>query len=239
MWFCIRLSDCDSSCMTVSQRGSVSDSVTVTADASLCVLWCEWNVTLQRSHRLSMVSSTKHWVLPAEHLSRSAVFVHSTFKGRYTPVTKSNSTRSTLLKSKGPVHTGDIVKRTFNIPVTKITHFWQSQSSWTYSTLASRLIKSVLASRLIKSVLASRLIKSKVDNFVDQSRIWHSRLCQKSTMPSSSRTRVINHNWSATKQRLHPQSIAKISHHSVLSGDRIWQCEILSGSRHKNTDQCL
>jgi len=47
---------------------------------------------------------------------------------------------------------------------------------------------------------------------------------------SSSRMRVIYHNWSATKQRPHPQSVAEISHHSVLSGDRIRQCE---------TDQCL
>ena len=30
--------------------------------------------------------------------------------------------------------------------------------------------------------------------------------------------RVMNHNWSATKQRLHPQSVAEISRHSVLSG---------------------
>ena len=37
--------------------------------------------------------------------------------------------------------------------------------------------------------------------------------------------RVINHNWSATKQRLHPRSVAEISRHSVLSGDRIRQCE--------------
>ena len=37
--------------------------------------------------------------------------------------------------------------------------------------------------------------------------------------------RVIYHNWSATKQRPHPQSVAEISHHSVLSGDRIRQCE--------------
>jgi len=36
---------------------------------------------------------------------------------------------------------------------------------------------------------------------------------------------VMNHNWSATKQRLHPQSVAEISRHSVLSGDRIRQCE--------------
>jgi len=49
--------------------------------------------------------------------------------------------------------------------------------------------------------------------------------------------RVINHNWSATKQRLHPQSVAEISRHSVLSGDRIRQCETSSGSRHKDTDQ--
>jgi len=37
--------------------------------------------------------------------------------------------------------------------------------------------------------------------------------------------RVIDHNWSATKQRPHPQSVAEISRHSVLSGDRIRQCE--------------
>jgi len=56
---------------------------------------------------------------------------------------------------------------------------------------------------------------------------------------SSSRMRVIFHNWSATKQRPHPQSVAEISRHSVLSGDRIRQCETSSGSRHKDTDQCL
>ena len=56
---------------------------------------------------------------------------------------------------------------------------------------------------------------------------------------SSSRMRVINHNWSATKQHLHPQSVAEINRHSVLSGDKIQQCERSSGSRHKNTDQCL
>ena len=56
---------------------------------------------------------------------------------------------------------------------------------------------------------------------------------------SSSRMRVINHNWSATKQRLHPLSIAEISRHSVLSGDRIRQCDTSSGSHHKDTDQCL
>jgi len=60
-----------------------------------------------------------------------------------------------------------------------------------------------------------------------------------STQSSSSRMRVIYHNWSATKQRPHPQSVAEISHHSVLSGDKIRQCETSSGSRHKDTDQCL
>jgi len=45
----------------------------------------------------------------------------------------------------------------------------------------------------------------------------------------------MSHNWSATKQRLHPQSVAEISRHSVLSGDRIRQCETSSGSRHKDT----
>jgi len=56
---------------------------------------------------------------------------------------------------------------------------------------------------------------------------------------SSSRMRVMNHNWSATKQRLHAQSVAKISRHSVLSVDSIWQCEISSGSCHEDTHQCL
>jgi len=45
----------------------------------------------------------------------------------------------------------------------------------------------------------------------------------------------MNHNWSATKQHLHLQSVAEISRHSVLSGDRIRQCGTLSGSRHKDT----
>jgi len=49
----------------------------------------------------------------------------------------------------------------------------------------------------------------------------------------------MSHNWSATKQRLHLQSIVEISRHTVLSGDRIRQCETSSGSRHKDTDQCL
>ena len=57
-------------------------------------------------------------------------------------------------------------------------------------------------------------------------------------LSSSSRMRVIYQNWSATKQRPHPHSVAEISRHSVLSGDRIRQCETSSGSRHKDTDQC-
>jgi len=71
------------------------------------------------------------------------------------------------------------------------------------------------------------------------SALWcHSRLilvscfllvkCGKETLlrkNSSSRMCVLNHNWSATKQRPHPQSAAEISRHSVLSGDRIQQCE--------------
>jgi len=48
-----------------------------------------------------------------------------------------------------------------------------------------------------------------------------------------------DHNWSATKQRLHPQSVAETSCHSVLSGDRIRHCETSSGSHCKDTDQCL
>ena len=56
---------------------------------------------------------------------------------------------------------------------------------------------------------------------------------------SSSRMHVMNRNWSAMKQRLHPQSVAEISRHSVLSGDRIRQYGTSSESRHKDTDQCL
>jgi len=54
----------------------------------------------------------------------------------------------------------------------------------------------------------------------------------------SSRMRFMSHNWSATKQRLHLQSAAEISRHSVLSGDRIRQSETsqehrsVSVSRH-------
>jgi len=43
--------------------------------------------------------------------------------------------------------------------------------------------------------------------------------------------RVMNHNWSARKQRLLLQSLAGISRHSALSEDRIRQCVTPSGSR--------
>jgi len=55
---------------------------------------------------------------------------------------------------------------------------------------------------------------------------------------SPSRVLVMNHNWSATKQRLHLQSVAEISRRSVLWGDRIRQCGTSSGSRHKDNDLC-
>ena len=53
--------------------------------------------------------------------------------------------------------------------------------------------------------------------------VWHSgngtaHISEVILHSSSSRMRVMNHNWSATKQRLHPQSVAEISRHSVLSG---------------------
>jgi len=56
--------------------------------------------------------------------------------------------------------------------------------------------------------------------------LWYDRnVCTsngfKQVQSSSSRMRVIYHNWSAMKQRPHPQSVAEISHHSVLSGGRI------------------
>jgi len=39
--------------------------------------------------------------------------------------------------------------------------------------------------------------------------------------------------------RFYPQSVAEINHYLVLSEDRIRQCVTSSGSRHKDTDQCL
>ena len=60
-------------------------------------------------------------------------------------------------------------------------------------------------------------------------------LCATVLCTSSSHMCVMNHNWSATKQHLHPPSVAEINRHSVLSGNRIRQCETSSGSRHNDT----
>jgi len=49
--------------------------------------------------------------------------------------------------------------------------------------------------------------------------------------------RVINHNWSATKQRLHPQSVVEISRHSVLSGGQdstLWDIVWVSPQGHRS-----
>jgi len=53
---------------------------------------------------------------------------------------------------------------------------------------------------------------------------------------SSSRMRVIYHNWSAMKQRPHPQSVAEISHHSVLSGQdsTMWDIVWVSPQGHRS-----
>jgi len=69
-----------------------------------------------------------------------------------------------------------------------------------------------------------RLVKKKYDSH----RRWK----------SSSRKHVMNYNCSATKQCFYLQSVAEISHHTVLSGDRIRQCGTSFGSCHKDTDQC-
>jgi len=78
-------------------------------------------------------------------------------------------------------------------------------------------------------VMSNNVMSNRVSNTRHANRI----------VVTSSRMHVMNHNWSATKQRLHPQSVAEVSCHSVLSGDRIRQCGKSSGSRHKDTDQCL
>jgi len=70
------------------------------------------------------------------------------------------------------------------------------------------------------------------------SQLQRSRWQTISVVTSSSRMHFMSHNWSATKQRLHPQSVAEIRN-QFLSGDRIRQCETSSGSRHKDTDQSL
>jgi len=82
-------------------------------------------------------------------------------------------------------------------------------------------------------LLNANFLISSLDHLLNNFLEWPHLYCT-----SSSCMRVINHNWSAMKQRHHPQSVAEISRHSVLSGDRIRQCETSSGSRHKDTDQC-
>ena len=72
------------------------------------------------------------------------------------------------------------------------------------------------------SRITHECINRRRPNMVGIDKGWPSR------SSSSSRMRVMNHNWSTTKQRLHPQSIAEISRHSVLSRDRIRQCETSS-----------
>jgi len=49
-----------------------------------------------------------------------------------------------------------------------------------------------------------------------------------------SRMHVMNHNWSAMKQRLHPQSVAEISRQSVLSGQdsTMWDIVWVSPQEH-------
>jgi len=53
----------------------------------------------------------------------------------------------------------------------------------------------------------------------------------------SSRMHVINHNWSAAKQHIHPQSVAEISRHSVLSGQDsiMWDIIWVSPQGHKDS----
>ena len=53
---------------------------------------------------------------------------------------------------------------------------------------------------------------------------------------SFSRIRVMNHNWSATKRRLHPQSVAGINRHSVLSGQDLtmWDIVWVSPQGHRS-----
>jgi len=57
---------------------------------------------------------------------------------------------------------------------------------------------------------------------------------QRQIQSSSSRMRVMNHNWSVRKQHLYLQSAAGISPHSALS-----ESGTSSESRCKDTDQCL
>ena len=111
---------------------------------------------------------------------------------------------------------------------------------------ASKLTNSVAATRLclaLRQYVPRSLVLSLRNNFPFSAqklrfslRLW--RFCHETpavrNRPPPARTKShffffsyachMNHNWSAMKQRLHPQSVAEISRHSVLSGDRIRQC---------------
>ena len=110
-------------------------------------------------------------------------------------------------------------------------YIWYHQVRMPGSTAIHNLLTSNYELRPAKTVLSSFHMAINGDNTDNKFDcvIIHS---------SSSCMCVISHNWSATKQRLYPHSVAKISCHSVLSGDRIRQCETSSGSHHKDTDQC-
>ena len=83
----------------------------------------------------------------------------------------------------------------------------------------------------------SRMMKYRVKGS-RRGRLIASHLKKQLLLPSS-RKRVMNHTWSSTKQRLHPQSVAEISHHSVMSwGQDSTMWDIIWVSP-KDTDQCL
>jgi len=84
----------------------------------------------------------------------------------------------------------------------------------------------------------SKMMTKDTKKLERQSLIMQGQSMIQSTNQSSSRMRVMNHNWSATKQHLHTQSVAEISRYSVLSGDRIRQCETSSGSRGTQISVC-
>ena len=94
-------------------------------------------------------------------------------------------------------------------------HFWEESLKATDSTVTDNQTRNKqvkIHKNQKKKHLTTRLLIS-----------WWSAKFLKVT--TSSRMRFMSHNWSATKQRLHLQSVAEISRHSVLSGGRIRQCE--------------
>jgi len=75
----------------------------------------------------------------------------------------------------------------------------------------------------------SRCMSDLSQNVVDALSCWLQSFRQvwPLIVSSSSHMGFMSHNWSATKQRLHPQSVAEISRHSVLSGtgfDNVRHC---------------